>query len=145
MWHMEKMKAHCWFISAAITLDYLFIWASPWDYAICKTILFLYPLDQRCSLMLLQWIFHFVMCMLSVIPGIAGTQVFYLYSKVGRYKMVSEHSVACRIETLGLETIGIKLISNYLWKNFYSALVYSFISFLYYLSCSKLVYPFSKL
>ena len=30
-----------------------------------------YPLDQQCSLMLLQWIFHFVMCMLSVIPGIA--------------------------------------------------------------------------
>ena len=38
-----------------------------------------------------------------------NTQVFYLYQKVGRYRMVSEHSVACRIETLGLETIGLKL------------------------------------
>jgi hypothetical protein len=31
------------------------------------------------------------------------TQVFHLNLKVGHYRMVSEHSVACRIETLGLE------------------------------------------
>jgi hypothetical protein len=31
------------------------------------------------------------------------TQVFHLNPKVGRYRMVSEHSVACRIETLGLD------------------------------------------
>ena len=128
---MEKMKAHCYFISAATTLYYLII---ELVHETMQLVRLLYPMDQRCSLILLQWILPFVMCMLSVIPGIAGTQVFCLYWKVGRYRMVSEHSVACRIETLGLETIGWKLCSNYLRK-FYSTLVYSFILFWYILSC----------
>ena len=83
--------------------------------------------------------------MLSVIPGIAGTQVFCLYLKAGRYKMVSEHSVACRIENLGLETIGIKLIFKLFVKNFYSALVYSFCSILAFLPYSNLSFLFKIL
>ena len=140
---MKMMEAPCYFISAATTLNYLSFELVHETMQFVR--LFYFPIHWiiRCSLILLQWIFYFVMCMLSVIPGIAGTQVFCLYSKVGRYRMVSEHSVACRIETLGLETIGLKIFSNYLWK-FYSARVHSFIPFLYFLSCSKLVFCFQN-
>jgi len=110
----RRWRLHAMMISAA-TLNKLFIWASPWDYAICKTFKFISWINDvvwyYCNELL-----PFVMCMLSVIPGIAGTQVFYLYWKVGRYRMVSEHSVACRIETLGLETIGLNYLLIYFKK-----------------------------
>jgi hypothetical protein len=54
--------------------------------------------------MLLQWLLYFVLWCYLLIQGMAhSTQVFHLNLKVGRYRMVSEHSVACRIETLGLD------------------------------------------
>jgi hypothetical protein len=45
----------------------------------------------------------FCTMVLSVIQGIALNTVFHLNPKVGCYKMVSEHSVACRIETLDFD------------------------------------------
>ena len=93
-----------------------YLWASPWGYASCKDILFIPYGLIVVEWMLLQWLLHFVMCMLSVIPGIAGTQACHLSQKVGCYRMVSERSVACRIETLGLETLRIKSIFKCLQK-----------------------------
>jgi hypothetical protein len=45
----------------------------------------------------------FYTVVLSVIQGIALNIGVLPFQKVGHYRMVSEHSVACRIETLGLE------------------------------------------
>jgi hypothetical protein len=46
----------------------------------------------------------FCSVVLSVIQGVALNTGVLLFQKVGRYRMVSEHSVACRIETLGLDS-----------------------------------------
>jgi hypothetical protein len=55
-------------------------------------------------LMLLQWLLYFILWCYLLIQRMAHlTQVFHLNPKVGRYRMVSEHSVSCRIETLGLD------------------------------------------
>jgi hypothetical protein len=45
----------------------------------------------------------FCYVVLSVFQGIALTQLCYLYQKVGCYKMVSKHSVTCRIKNLGMD------------------------------------------
>jgi hypothetical protein len=47
---------------------------------------------------------YFVLWCYLLIQGMAQIHRSSAFSKkVGRYRMVSEHSVACRIETLGLE------------------------------------------
>jgi hypothetical protein len=61
----------------------------------------------------------FCSVVLSMIQGIAHTQLCYLCQKVGRYKMVSEHSVACRIEKQGLENHRTKLYLKLFMKSFY--------------------------
>ena len=53
---MEKMKAHCYFISAATTLTDLFI---ELVHETMQLVRLFYPMDQRCSLILLQWILPF--------------------------------------------------------------------------------------
>jgi hypothetical protein len=60
----------------------------------------------------------FFSVVLSMIQGIAHTQLCYFFQNVGCYKMVSEHSVACRIEKLGLENHRTKLYLKLFMKSF---------------------------
>jgi hypothetical protein len=60
----------------------------------------------------------FYSVVLSVIQGISVTQLCYLYRNVGRYKIVSEHSVACTIENLGMDNHRTKVLFKVVYENF---------------------------
>ena len=74
---------------------------------------------MTCNNDLCFYVLHLKLWMLAIDPGtsIAITGILFLY-KGGILQMVSEHCVACRIMTLGLETTKEKNLAT-------STLVYS--------------------
>src|SRR3954464_13122990 len=84
----------------------------------CKRLCFISGMD--CNNDLCICVLHLKLWMLALIQGLAlqSQGSFFLY-KGGILQMVSEHCVACRIMTLGLET------TKDFFNNFYTCLFFS--------------------